>query len=187
MWTFALDIASATRSCGDGREPWRVDPLTRKVFVHSVIALLEPGEAERFRSAFVYESGHLDNRGLSADGQAIYSLLTALDEDQAETALHRLPQAIQERLAALSPLDYLKDIHAPLIVLLHDRGDQVVPVGESRRLCSALAGHAGVHYTEMMFQHLDPLKGKLPLLRLARELGKFFLAVYPLFRQAVAS
>jgi hypothetical protein len=187
MWTFARDIASATRSIGDRREPWRVDPLTRKVFVHSLTALLEPGEAERFRSAFANEGGHLDRQGLSEDGQAVYALLTAPDEDEAESALHRLPPIMQERLAALSPMKYLKDIHAPLIVLLHDRGDQVVPVGESRRLRSALAGHAGVHYTEMLFQHLDPVKGKLPLFRLVRELGKFFLAVYPLFRQAVAS
>jgi hypothetical protein len=187
MWTFVRDIASATRSCGDGREPWRVDPLTRKVFVHSLTALLEPGEAERLRSAFVDEGGHLDGRGLSADGQAVYSLLAALDEDDVETALHRLPPTMQERLTALSPVNYLKDIHAPLIVLLHDRGDQVIPVGESRCLRSALAGHTGVHYTEMLFQHLDPVKGKLPLYRLVRELGKFFLAVYPLFRRAVAS
>ena len=64
MWTFARDIASATRPCGDGREPWQVDPLTRKVFVHSVIALLEPDEAERLRSAFANEGGHLDGREL---------------------------------------------------------------------------------------------------------------------------
>ncbi len=187
MWTFAQDIASATRSCGDGREPWRVDPLTRKVFVHSMTAVLEPGEAERVRSAFATESGHLDGRSLSTDGQAVYALLTAPDADEAETALHHLPPIMLERLAALSPLHYLKDIHAPLIVLLHDRGDQVVPVGESQRLRSALAGHAGVHYTEMLFQHLDPVKGKLPLFRLVRQLGKFFLAVYPLFRQALAA
>lgn len=187
MWTFTRDIASATRSCGDGREPWQVDPLTHKVFVHSLIALLEPDEAERFRNAFASESGHLDDRNLSADGHAVYSLLTALDQDDAEIALHRLPPIIQERFTALSPINYLKDIHAPLIVLLHDRGDQVVPVGETRRLYSAFTGHAGVHYTEMLFQHLDPVKGKLPLFRLVRELGKFFLAVYPMFRQAVAS
>src|ERR1700694_2469824 len=179
MWTFARDIASATRSCGEGREPWRGDPLTRKVFVHSLTAVLEPGEAERVRSAFATESGHLDGHGLSTDGQAVSALLTAPDEDEAETALHRLPPAMQERLAVLSPLNYLQDIHAPLIVLLHDRGDQVVPVGESRRLRPALAGHAGVHYTEMLFGHLVPVKGKLPLFRLVRQLGKFFLAVYP--------
>jgi hypothetical protein len=84
-------------------------------------------------------------------------------------------------------MNYLKDIHAPLTILLHDRGDQVIPVGESRQLHSALAEHAGVHYTEMQFQHLDPVKAKLPLGRLVRELGKFFVAVYPLFRQAAAS
>lgn len=78
-----------------------------------------------------------------------------------------------------------KDIHAPLIVLLHDRGDLVIPVGESRRLWFALSGRAGVHYTELQFQHLDPTR--LPLFRLVRELGKFFPAVYPMFRLAVAS
>jgi len=183
MWTFARDIASATRSGEDGREPWQVDPLTRKVFIHSLTAWLEPDEAERFRSTFADEDGHFDERGLSTDGQAVYSLLTALDEAEAETALHRLPAIMQERLSSLSPLNYVKGIQAPLIVLLHDRGDEVIPIGESRRLLSALVGHAGVHYTEMQFSHLDPVKGKLPFLRLVRELSKFFLAMYPLFRQ----
>ena len=58
MWTFARDIASATRSCGDGREPWRVDPLTRKVFVHSLTAWLEPSEAERLRKELAERGGH---------------------------------------------------------------------------------------------------------------------------------
>jgi hypothetical protein len=82
---------------------------------------------------------------------------------------------------------YLQDIYAPLIVLLHDRGDQVIPVDESRRLVEAFKGRPGLHYTEMGFQHLDPEKGRLPLPRLVRELGRFFLAVYPLFRKAAAS
>jgi dienelactone hydrolase len=186
MWTFARDIASATRSCTEGREPWRVDPLTRKVFVHSLVAALEPGEAERLQSAFSEKSGPFDGCGLSAEGQAVYALLTGPDKDQAETALHRLPVPMRERLGALSPVNYLKDIRAPLIVLLHDHGDQVIPVGESRRLLSALTGHAEVQYTEMQFSHLDPVKGKLPLFCLVRELVKFFFAVYPMFWQAVA-
>jgi len=187
MWTFVRDIASSRRSGGDGREPWQVDPLTRKVFIHSLTAWLEPGEAERFRNTFADEGGHFDGRGLSADGQAVYSLLTAPDEEQAETALHRLPATMQERLTALSPVNCLKDIYAPLIVLLHDRGDEVIPIGESKHLLSALAGHAGVHYTEMQFSHLDPVKGKLPFVRLVRELGNFFLAMVPLFRQTEQS
>jgi len=186
MWTFARDIASATISSGEERKPWQVDPLTRKVFVHSVTSILEPDEAERLQYAFATGSGNLQEHNLSADGQTVYSLLTARNADDAEMALDNLPPSMQERLAILSPLNYVKDIRAPLIVHLHDEGDQVIPVNESRQLHSALVGHAGVHYTEMQFQHLDPIKGRLPLFRLIHELGKFFLAVYPLFQQAVA-
>jgi hypothetical protein len=187
MWIFARDIASETRSAGDRRVPWRVDPLTRKVFVHSITSSLEPGEAQLLRSAFANQRGQMDNHDLSADGRAVYSLLIAQNESAAETALHCLPPDMQERLTALSPMNYLKGIHAPLITLLHDRSDQVIPAGESQRLVSALEGRSGVHYTEMQFQHLDPVKGKLPLFRLIRELGKFFLAVYPLFWRAESS
>lgn len=186
LWTFARDVASGTRSCGDGREPWQVDPLTQKVFVYSMTAFLEPGEAEWLRSEFTSESGHPNPRDLSADGQAVYALLTARDEDEAEAELHHLPLNLRENLDNLSPMNYLKDIHAPLMVLLHDRGDQVIPVGESRRLRSALNGPAEVHYTEMQFQHLDPVKAKLPLPLLLREFGKIFFAMYPMFRQTVA-
>jgi hypothetical protein len=187
LWTFARDVASRSRSGGEGREAWQVDPLTYKVFIHSMTAFLEPDEAEWFRSTFANERVPLAERNLSADGQAVYALLSAHDEKEAEAALYRLPLTLREHLDTLSPINYLKDIHAPLMVLLHDRGDQVIPVGESRQLCAALDGQAGLHYTEMQFQHLDPVKAKLPLIRLIRELGKFFRAVYPLFQQAEAS
>ena len=187
LWTFAHDVASRTRSNGKAREPWQVDPLTRKVFVHCMTAFLELDEAELLRSVSTSENETLVDCGLSSDAQAVYSLLTARNENEAEIALHRLPPILQENLTRLSPMGYLEDIRSPLLVLLHDRADQVIPVGESRQLHSALAGHTGVHYTEMQFQHLDPVKAKLPLFRLVRELGKFFGAVYPLFREAAAA
>ena len=151
MWTFARDIASATRSCGEGREPWRVDPLTRKVFVHSLTAWLEPGEAEQFRSAFADgEWTSRRSRPVSGWPGRVFAAHCAGQRPGGDSAAS-LAAIMQERLAALSPMNYLQDIHAPLIILLHDRGDQVIPVGESRRLLSALAGHAGVQYTEMQF------------------------------------
>jgi hypothetical protein len=57
MWTFAQDIASSTRSCGEVRERWQVDPLTRKVYVRSLTSWLEPSEAERLRNAFTEQGG----------------------------------------------------------------------------------------------------------------------------------
>ena len=70
-------------------------------------------------------------------------------------------------------------------VRMADIGDVVIPVGESRRLRDALAGRPGVRYTELGFQHLSPFS--LSPLRLLRELARFYRAVYPLFRQAVAA
>lgn len=80
-------------------------------------------------------------------------------------------------------MNFLKEIHSPLVVLLHDRGDQVIPVFELRCFYAAISENTEVHYTEMQFQHLDPVKGKLPLFLLAREFAKFFLAVLPIFQQ----
>lgn len=47
------------------------------------------------------ERGHLEGNGLSSEGQAVYSLLTAQDENEAESALHHLHPTMQERLSAL--------------------------------------------------------------------------------------
>jgi dienelactone hydrolase len=187
MWTLARDIASASRRTNGVRAPWAVDPLTWKVYVHSVTALLEPEEAARLRSAFAERHAELVGPPLSDGGQAVLPLLTVLDADEAEAALRALPTALQERLIAMSPVRYLADIRAPLIVLLHDRDDPVIPVSESRQLRDALAGRSGLHYTEFtVFKHLDPTKGKPAAIPLARELVRFGQAIYPLFRRAVS-
>lgn len=186
LHTLAYDVASTTHSYGIQRVPWAVDPLTRKVFVRTPTATLPPSEAELLRSSCADPGGYTD-QPLSADGCAIYRLLTAQNMDEAALALALLPAAIRQRLDAISPLRYLPDIHAPLIVFSHDQDDLVISVDESRRLHTALSGRAGVHYTEFaMFQHADPTKRKLSPVRLAQELGKFYRYVYPVFRQAVA-
>jgi len=184
--TLARDIASVTSSAGGTPAPWPVDQLTRTVYVRSLTASLEPGEADLLRTTCAERGGRLDSDDLSAEGRAIYPLLTARDAGEAETALDRLPAAVQRRLDAMSPLRYLRDIHAPLLLLAHDRDDPVIPIEESRRLVAALAGRIGVRYTEFtMFKHLDPSKVRLPPVTLARELAKFYRSVYPVFRQAV--
>jgi hypothetical protein len=187
MWTFARDIASASRCLTDQREPWQVDQLTRKVFVHSLTALLEPEEAQRLREAYevVPVQTGFDSSNLSPDGKAVHALLIQPDAETAEQALHRLSPMMQARLTTLSPINYLDDLQSACFVHLHDIGDLLIPISESRNIQAALVGRAGVSYTEMQFSHLDPVKGKLPLPKLLRELRKFFFAMYPLFRQAV--
>ena len=182
MWTLARDIASRTRSWDGSTEWWAVDPLTRDVFVRSVTDTLVPRESDRLRDACANRSA-VDPADLSADGRAVFALLSAPDRDAADVALQRLPQAMRCRLDAMSPLRHLDDIKAPIILLGHDRDDLVIPVGESRRLAAALSGRA--EYTEYaMFQHADPTKRRLSPLRLVLELRKFYLSLYPMFRQA---
>ncbi len=184
MITFAREIASASVDNGEGRRPWKVDQLTRRVFVHSLTAHLPPDEGEQMRGLFETARGNLDAGELSPLGKAMYPLFADVDAAEAEAALRGLPRDLRQQLEVMSPLNYIQDLDAPLVVLLHDRGDQVIPVGETRRLAAALAGRTGVHFTEMNFSHLDPTKGRLPLLALLREFGKFFGAVYPIFRQS---
>jgi hypothetical protein len=68
MWTLARDIASATRQRDGVREPWSVDPLTRKVYVYSVTALLQPDEAARLQDTFTDPLGHINGPIVSTDG-----------------------------------------------------------------------------------------------------------------------
>lgn len=184
MWTLARDIASATRSRDGVRVPWAVDPLTRKVYVHAMTALLPQAEAARLRTDCAEPNAPRGGEELSADGGAVAPLLTRLTVNEAEAALLRLPDAMRERLDAMSPLRSVAGIRAPLIVLLHDRDDAVIPVSESRCLRDALAGRTWVRYTEFtVFRHLDPTKGKPSPVALAGELLRFARALYPLFRR----
>jgi hypothetical protein len=186
MRNLALEIACSTRMYDQASEPWQVDPLTRKVYVHSLTALLQESEADRLRSLFDEQSSRVEAQGLSPDAAAVCALFTASDPAGAQMSLSSLPSELLERMDAISPAGHLHDIQAPLIILGHDRDDLVIPVGESRRLRQALPTHAGIHYTEFaMFQHADPTKRKLRPLPLAWELGKFYRYVYPMFREAV--
>jgi hypothetical protein len=185
MWTLCRDIASSTRSNGGSVEAWPVDPLTRVVFVRSLTDTLEPCEAERLREAGATKA-EVDPSQLSADGRAVYPLLLAPGREAAELALRRLPASMRDRLDAMSPLHHIDEVLAPMIIVGHDRDDLVIPVGESRRLARALAHRAGATYTEYaMFQHADPTKRKLSPQRLARAVRRFYLSLYPMFRQAV--
>lgn len=185
METLARDVASATRGRDGSREAWAVDPLTRKVFLHSLTAQLAPPEAERLRATYAERHTPVEGDDLSAEARAIEPLLTALDETAASEALSRLPAPLRARLLEMSPATHIGNLEAPLVVLLHDREDPVIPVGESRRLRSLLSTHPGARYTEFtVFRHLDPTKGKPKPLPLALELLRFARAVLPAFRRA---
>jgi hypothetical protein len=198
MTSFAVDVASGCRHLAEGLEPWAVDPLTWKVYVQAVTSWLPEGDASSLRAAFEPRitwdatktvvlhapTGALGQRRLSADGRAALRLLAA-DATDVDAALAALPPKAQALLTEMSPLTHLAGIRARRIVLMHDRLDHVIPVGESRRLAAALAGRRGVTYTELFMQHLR-MPSEFSPWRIVRELVRFFVAWYPLFRETAA-
>ena len=183
--TFARDIASASCVRDQKREPWAVDQLTRNVFVRTMTADLVPDEAERLRSLTADPHCKVDLESLSPEARVVYPLLTCLTPEEASYALGDLPADRQTLLDAMSPISCISDVRASVITIMHDCDDQVIPISESRQLKRVLAGRSGVRHTEFhMFQHADPTKRKLRPWRLLWELGKFYRAVVPIFRQA---
>lgn len=185
--TFARDIASASMEI-DGRiVPWEVDQLTRKVFVRTFTEPLPPDERDRLRALCAERAIHPVPPGLSSEGHATFPLLTALDREAAGDALDALPASILEQMRAISPETTLDEILAPLITVYHDAGDTVIPISQSRDLISRWGNRPGLRYTVFrMFRHVDPTKVSLSLPARIREFARFFVALYPLFRQSVA-
>jgi hypothetical protein len=181
LTSLAIDVVTKTRFKGEGREPWQVDPLTRKVLIHSITAHLDPAE-----SAILRLEPTSGGDACTRDGKAIERLLEAVTLEEASEALDGLPQDVRDGLSQISPVNCLNDILAPVIAISHDRDDNVIPVGQSRLLAERLHARSGVHYTEFaLFQHADPTKRKLKPFELARQLTRFFLWLHGVFRQAV--
>ena len=131
-------------------EPWTVDPLTRRVFENEVA-----------------ESG--------TDVDAIRRGDVSLDAAQRWYAA--TPPAFRQQVRAVSPAAHLDGLHSETaILLMHDRGDLLIPVGESRRLNAGLRQFADgptVKYTETdIFRHVRPDADTelLPLLKGAAQL-----------------
>ncbi len=180
LLTLLLDAASSTTIKEKTRGHWNVDPLTRKVLVRCLTEDLGPSESRMLREAFSAPEHPPAAERLSRDATTICSLLSHPDVEEARELMRRMPDGLLHRLDAMSPARCVKDIHAPLVLLLHDVGDTVIPVGESRQLHSSLQDYGNARYRELNFQHLDP--SKLPVRRLFIELIRFCKALYPLFQ-----
>ena len=108
---------------------------------------------------------------LTAEGRAVYRLMTSEDPTEARELLGRLPAATLERLERLSPSQTIERLQGELFII-HDRGDEFIPYVESRRLRDALSGRENVHFTELqLFDHVRPrltMDGGVIVLDLAR-------------------
>lgn len=183
MWTLSRDIASSTTTHDGTIQDWQVDPLSRKVFVHSLTEPLEDDERALLRSMIDTPTRVINTSFLSDLGSVVYSLMSQPTVAEATATLASLPEQYRQIFDQMTPLRYVDDLAAPYIALMHDRDDEVIPPSESESLRTALERTPGLDYVQFdMFKHLDPTKSSLGPIPLARELWKFYGSIYRLFR-----
>jgi pimeloyl-ACP methyl ester carboxylesterase len=181
-----LQIASRTRFYDGLQEPWEVDRLTWLVFANELIGSVDdPAEHELLEQRFLRndEAGDLGLEDLSDQAQAVRKLLEGTTLEEAATLFRRMPAEFHQKITSISPSSHVHDLKARVMVM-HDRHDSLIPVGESRRLAAALRRKEDFRYTETrMFDHVRAGSGG-DLWQLIAEAGKMYRHMYGIIRVA---
>ena len=185
---FFIQIASNTKRSGDSVEPWDVDPLTRRVFTNELIEVA-PTEAERnvLTRRFVDNADVAEAELAQLSGTANLSrrLLEGTSPDEAGQLLDRMPDDFRKELEAISPKNHIGNFRNRLLIM-HDVGDPLIPVGESRRLVETLQsqGRQDMRYTETeIFEHVRP-GADLQLWPLIKGATKLYTHMYGILRMS---
>lgn len=193
---FFLQIASNTKfSNGPGAgktEPWAVDALTRRVFTNELIQVVDdPAERELLTRRFAADAAvsaavsDAELAALSEPANLSRRLLEGTTLEEAAALFDRMPADFRQGLKDISPSVHLSGVRARLLIM-HDVGDPLIPVGESRRLVKALqaAGRDDLRYTETaIFDHVRP-GGDRNLWELTKGAGKLYRHMYGIIRLA---
>ena len=188
---FFRQIASNSQFREDGPpEPWAVDPLTRRVFVNELLEVVpDPAERELLTRRFGNEEiGAGDAAawdGLSEQGNLSRRILEGTTPEQAAELFDQMSLSFRQGLADISPSVHLPQVQAKLLIM-HDVGDPLIPVGESRRLVKALSaqGRHDLRYTETaIFDHVRPGSSG-SLWQLAKGAAQLYRHLYGIVRLA---
>ncbi len=146
---------------GEANNAWEVDPLTRRIFIHEVTEnILDATRREQLRSRAIAGDPLPDSADFPADAAVLALLNGGLTISEAQGWYAQLPDAYRQQARTISPSTIVGKIGPETnVLLMHDRGDPLIPVGESRRLAAAFhaAGPNDVKFTETdIFRHVRP-------------------------------
>ena len=185
---FFIQIASNTKRSGETVEHWDVDQLTRRVFVNELIEVA-PTEEERnvLTRRFVDNEPVTEAELAQLSGTAKLSrrLLEGTSPEEAGQLLDQMPADFLEKLDGISPSNHIDNFKNRLLIM-HDVGDRLIPVGESRRLVETLQsqGRQDLRYTETaIFEHVRP-DADLQLWPLVKGASKLYAHMYGVLRMA---
>ena len=185
---FFVQIASNTKRSGDTVEHWDVDRLTRRVFTNELIEVAPTVEernilTRRFVDDAAVAQEELD--GLAGTAGISRRLLDGTDPAEAERLLNQMPADFLRDLDGISPRNHIGNYRNRLLIM-HDVGDPLIPVGESRRLVETLRsqGRQNMRYTETeIFEHVRP-GADLQLWPLVKGASKLYAHMYGILRMA---
>ncbi len=141
---------------------WEVDPLTRRVFINEITENVpDPAKREMLRSAAMAGEPLPDPAASPQEAVVLALLGDDLTLVDARNSYAQLPDAHHQQAKAVSPSAHIAGLHRDIAIrVMHDRGDLLIPVGESRRLTHALQQRpiaASVRYIETdIFRHVRP-------------------------------
>ena len=162
--TLLLEAVSRSVVENGERTPWEPHSLTMRVLGHELIETVDDPEDAR-----VLTRHYLDDmqatlaelQGLSQRGRIVARMLDGVTPQEADELYAALPPDFREGLAEISPSNHIEEMPARILVM-HDRYDRHVPVGESRRLVEAVGDRDDFRYTEFLtFNHTIPGEGGL--------------------------
>ena len=183
--TLLLQAASRSVVYDGERTPWDPDRLTLRVLANELIETLEnPGDVDaltrRYLNGQVLAPEVYD--ALSPEAKSVAKLLDGTTPEEADALYESLPLAFRSDLDSISPVTYVEDIQAKLLIM-HDRNDRLVPAAESRRLLAATEERGDVRYTEVLaFEHVRPSGGGFG--DILAEAGRLYRHMYSIIRIA---
>ena len=171
-----LLAATTTQRVPATGEPWVPDGVTRKVLQLKLLDWVTNEDDRTALTAVLPPPGEPWQVAACpplATAEAAFFCRLAMGPEVAEQLVGYLPEEVEHRLRAISPLAVLDSVHAP-VLLMHDRSDTFIPYTESRSIAAALAqaGRPPVRYSEFrLFAHVLPGRS-LPLRELIPEVWR---------------
>lgn len=180
-------VGAQTQGAERQTEPWEVDPLTRRIFTNELLEVVEdPVQRAALARRFAGDPNASDAAALpelTGTARLVMELLEGTTPEHARELLEMMPPRFQEELDSISPRAHTSGLLARLLIM-HDVGDRLIPVGESRRFAAAVTEQGNVLYTETsIFDHVRPGLGR-NWLHLAGDAAKLYRHLYQVIKVA---
>ena len=154
---------AAGRAMDDGAERlWEADRLTRRVYNNMLIDSIDDPKHQEMAWAIAEGSNYQAGDSLPQSTAAAFAMLAGVDYiGVARWWYDQLSVDFRDQVDSISPSKHVTQWSSSTAMrVMHDVGDPLIPVGESRRLVDALRQQRAdvtVHYTETdIFRHVRP-------------------------------